>query len=1233
MALRLLHWNANSLVAHLHELKYFLDTLASSPDIICIQETRLKPAINVNIKGYSVIRRDPQESERGVAIFVRNEITYTNAICYDNVEGISIEVETISGPLKIINLYVSPSISFDESFFQDIFELENVCVCGDFNAKSTLWGSPKSDKRGKSIENILQKSDLVVLNDGSPTRFHKNGSSHIDLTLCSPKYANKAQWDVLDTTCGSDHNVIQLELNAYVTYEQIVPERWLFKKADWNKFSSQCDHYISEVQTGEDLDALTSNITDAILKAANESIPKSSRKHRKGHAMFWNEKCKEAIKNRDRAKNALKIGSPESQFIEYKRLKAVATKTVKTEKRKCWRAYCSNLTHRSKLGNVWQVVKNMNNNTRPEPIPTLDSKRGTAKTNKDKANTFAKHFSKISSTANYSNTFKEHKIKFENENKRTFDKRKNSDSVLNVPFKMHEFRKALKKCKNTSPGKDQICYEMFRHMSDKSKAYVLDFFNKLWENGCVPSTWRHAIIIPILKPNKNKHDPSSYRPIALTSHFCKLMERILVFRLNWYFEKYKLLSRFQSGFRKQRNTIDQLLRLSDDIIKSLANKSCVLGVFIDFEKAYDMIWRNGVLYKLDAFGITGNTFNWIQSFLKGRSIQARVGTTLSDRNEVENGLPQGSVLSPLLFLVAINDVPLTSVKHSLFADDVALWKTGKNIKFMQGVVQKTLNEIHEWCNLWGFKISVSKSCFVLFKKGRSTPLQLTFNGEDVRREKKVKFLGVIFDQTLTWREHVNYLVEKCQKRINVLKLLTGSQWGASKETLAILYKTFVRSVIDYGCEVYHSASNSVMQKLDAIQSQCLRLICGAIRCTPVPALEVECGIPPLSLHREFLLDKAAAKYHLSPDNPTCECFEDNYLLHYGKFTPQGRPIKLKTDEAIIHLPKAFTNKTGDIIPPWEYHQPYYDTHLHNLFTKKAENPHILRTFTLEHISQYCTSLHIYTDGSKCDKRSGCAFYIPFLKHSKSLRLPDDTTVFMAEMIAILESLKCILTKPPLSCVIFSDSLSSIQTLENGCNNCVVHEEIKYCLYQLSCIGAQVTFCWIPSHIGINGNETADKLAKSATSQEMINFPLLKNISDINVLLKKRMMNKWQKQWDKSPKGRFYYRLQPSVSMEIKCIDVVRGRETLLSRLRFGKVFLADTLHMLGKQPNNTCDQCHVKETVAHFLLDCTKYEDHMVERNDKLITSNRVISVETLLGDPHCYNDVFEYVNKTGKNI
>ena len=161
-------------------------------------------------------------------------------------------------------------------------------------------------------------------------------------------------------------------------------------------------------------------------------------------------------------------------------------------------------------------------------------------------------------------------------------------------------------------------------------------------------------MVPLLKkPDLERNNPSACRPISLTSYLCKIMERILNDRLRWWLESNKLIHQCQSGFRAKRSTKDRILRLHDDIYKAIPNKRSTLAVFLDLEKAY---WRDGLLYKLGALGITGTMFRWIRSFLNNRSFQVRVGSTLSDRYVLDNGIPRGSVLSPLPFSIMMNDL-------------------------------------------------------------------------------------------------------------------------------------------------------------------------------------------------------------------------------------------------------------------------------------------------------------------------------------------------------------------------------------------------------------------------------------------------------------------------------------------------------------------------------------------------------------------------------------------------
>ena len=197
---------------------------------------------------------------------------------------------------------------------------------------------------------------------------------------------------------------------------------------------------------------------------------------------------------------------------------------------------------------------------------------------------------------------------------------------------------------------------------------------------------------------------------------------MVVNRLNWYLEFYSFLTEVQSGFHHRRKTTDHILRLHDIVTKSLANKHHVLAVFIDIEKAYDKVSKEALLLKLLEFGINGNMFSFIRSFLSHRSFQVRVGSSLSQIKFPANGLTQGSVLSPVLFSILIHGLP-DSIRSrtALYADDFSFLESGSCIRHVNDLCQQSLTKVEKWCDKWGFQISQSKSAAVLFTNKRNLP--------------------------------------------------------------------------------------------------------------------------------------------------------------------------------------------------------------------------------------------------------------------------------------------------------------------------------------------------------------------------------------------------------------------------------------------------------------------------------------------------------------------------------
>ena len=260
-------------------------------------------------------------------------------------------------------------------------------------------------------------------------------------------------------------------------------------------------------------------------------------------------------------------------------------------------------------------------------------------------------------------------------------------------------------------------------------------------------------MIPIREPGKDPSNPTSYRPIALTSNLCKIIERRIREILSYELEKRGMLAGYLSGFRSGRSIMDSVVRLENEIRKAQANKESVNAVFLDKEKAYDMMWKEGLLIKLHKLGVGGRVFNWIFIWKENsskdwiRHIKSVYGWKWYP----------GSVISPLLFVIMINyifiKVPLDI--RSLFADDGALWKRGRNMEHAVRKVQVALDKVVEWGYEWGCRFSVEKTQTDVFTRSRiQDGMKLRMYGTHLERVGTFQFLGALFYSRLTWADYI-----------------------------------------------------------------------------------------------------------------------------------------------------------------------------------------------------------------------------------------------------------------------------------------------------------------------------------------------------------------------------------------------------------------------------------------------------------------------------------------------
>ena len=422
----------------------------------------------------------------------------------------------------------------------------------------------QTDLNGRIIEELMDNNNLVCMNDGKGTRINTATGAvpALDITLVSNSLAGVSSWKVLKTTLGSDHYPVACYVGEKAEGRQASGiKKWRFEKANWDEFQRLSEEKILISGRPDDVDELNDQITSIIIAAAEKSIPKSKGRSERKLVPWWTEECRQAVRQRNRALRLLKRTHNMQNPIQYKKAQAVVRRTVRQAKRKSWRNFCSSIGRTTPVGEVWGMIRRMGGDRREWEYPVMMEEGKTAVTDKEKAEIMVKAFAKVHSSENLSDEGNRRRRKTLSQHPEILDRREEVSSSLDEPFTLEEMHRAINKSKPTSPGKDQVSYSMLKHLGEKTLKELLKLYNKVWEKGRLPAVWKEAVVIPIRKPGKDPVKPSSYRPIALTSNICKIMERMITERLTYQLEKTGKIASYQSGFRRGRNTMDPVIRL------------------------------------------------------------------------------------------------------------------------------------------------------------------------------------------------------------------------------------------------------------------------------------------------------------------------------------------------------------------------------------------------------------------------------------------------------------------------------------------------------------------------------------------------------------------------------------------------------------------------------------------------------------------------------------------------
>lgn len=404
---------------------------------------------------------------------------------------------------------------------------------------------------------------------------------------------------------------------------------------------------------------------------------------------------------------------------------------------------------------------------------------------------------------------------------------------------------------NSAPGPDEICTKLLKMTKVVISPILAALFQQSIDTGCVPFAWRIARVIPIFKSG-DPSVPLNYRPISLTSIVCKLLEHIISSAVMSYLTKESFFFSNQHGFLRGRSCETQLFELMTDLHNAVHSSSQIDAIFIDFAKAFDKVPHIRLMEKLSALNINPKINRWIKNFLTHRFQSVTINDHSSSLAQVTSGVPQGSVLGPILFLIYINDIN-TNISSTirLFADDCVIYKQIKNPQDFLSL-QADLNQLTKWCRDWQMEVNVPKTNAITFTKtSASEPRHYFLNSMPVQTVTMVKYLGVHITSDLTWNHHIDTITSKASKSLGFIRRNLHS---ANTSTKLLAYQTLVRSKIEYAALIWNPHQSYLVNKLEALQNKAARFILrNYSRTSSITEMKQSLNLPPLQQRRLYSL--------------------------------------------------------------------------------------------------------------------------------------------------------------------------------------------------------------------------------------------------------------------------------------------------------------------------------------------------------------------------------------------
>ena len=737
-------------------------------------------------------------------------------------------------------------------------------ILGDFNAKNTNWWGNINDYQGTQIDQIASMHGYnQIINEA--TIFEPNCEpSCIDLMFCSQPnlIQNSCTYASLFERCH--HQIIFAEINFKVFYPPPYKRKiWDYKNADINKINesiSQIDwvRHLNQKDPNEQIRYLN----DCIINVFNNYCPNKVITCRDKDAPWMNDSIKKLLKEKESIyKSYVKNGFKNEDKLKLN-AKQKACSSAISEAKELYLVNEGNKLNDPLLGpkRYWSILNRFLNKKKIPLIPPILHDGNFITDTLKKADLFNNYF------ANQCTPI------INDSQLPPFSYRTNSRiSVININSKMIlDIISSLNPAK--SHGCDGISIKMIHICRHQIILPLKLIFESCVSSGVYPDLWKMSNVCPVHK-KESKSLLNNYRPISLLPIFSKMFEKIIYDSLYSYVIANKLLNPCQSGFQKGDSCVSQLLKITHDIFKNLDCTPPVntRSIFLDMSKAFDKVWHKGLIFKLKSYGVEGNLFNLLHNYLNNRKQRVTLNGQESGWKNILSGVPQGSVLGPLLFLLYINDLPdHLQCNPKLFADDVSLNEHMNNIPASTTRLSNDLDNTDQWGYQWKMLFNpdpAKPANEVIFSNSSNINIpRLHFAGKIIKSVKSQKHLGLILDSKLDFNQHLKEKIGKANIGILMLRKLYRY---LPRNALLNIYKSFIRPHLDYCDIIYHKpcCDDIAMQnlfcldaqhpnvlftdKIESVQYNAALAITGCIRGTSKEKIYNELGIESLYNRRTF----------------------------------------------------------------------------------------------------------------------------------------------------------------------------------------------------------------------------------------------------------------------------------------------------------------------------------------------------------------------------------------------